>query len=441
MAHFGREQQLAQHQKFTRSLLRVLVLSIPLLALLAHAQHIHQLTNNPSWENTDLTMLTGAPDPVLGAGSAFYFVDNNGNVNQHIVFVSSTNNHIYEIAYDALLAQWGVSDDTKETKGIAAYNGTNSGQFPQLSAFVLNSAEYIYFCGVDGAIHEYSFNDNGNLAWNDTALPVTAGACNQDTDLNANSFAWVLGFAGYPGSQRYVFYLVPSVATGTQAEYADVVQLYYNGSAWSSLNVTKSIKGGVRLSQFGTAAGFADENNAYIFFSSAADKSIYEYTNASGAWAQSEVTASGTVQTSGVNGAMLMFTVPHNTQFVVYYTAQNPITRKGQLQYDLHQLNFASNKWVDTDITKAIGIATESQPFVIPLSVPLSNDRWVFTSSVASSPGSAACLVDVGYGGSGWSYTTLPACPTDGDVAGGEVFAGFIVGPLPVPSQYLYAMY
>lgn len=304
-------------------------LALMLLAAPAFGQHIHQLfsDNDSSWVDNDISTLAGGPAAAPGVTS-FYTA---GNDQLHVYYFTG-DYHVHQLYFNG--TSWSDQDLTVATGGVVQMQGATA-----IGGFSIANAQYVYFCGDDAAIHEYSYGNNGNFSWVDAALPTGVGG----TCLFEVPEALV-AFATTPNNQRHVYY---GVAAG---KGADIYQLYFNGSSWSNQDLTKQIKGAKQALRISPLSGFANGNHQYVFFESLnGHVQQYSYANS---WTSTDLTKASAGVPGNVSGGMIGngatgFAVPGTTQIEVYYAATKT--------FDVQRLTFQNNKWTDTNLSALTG--------------------------------------------------------------------------------------
>ena len=385
--------------------LYVLALILVLFAAPVSGQSIHQLNyDNEVWADSNVTELSAGVS--ASTMTAFYTTPND---ELHVFYSASSNNHIHQMYQQTEpILIWFDQDLTGLTDGEAAM--TYSG----MSGFSIGNAQYLYFCGADEAIHEYSYGNNGHWSWSDAALPTggSDGLCGRVTGSALGE--WVIAFAAGSSGQRYVYYAVPGVdSKGDGVTLID--QLYFNGSTWSNENLTQAIQG-TEGENNTAASGFAIGSAPYIFFTGT-DKHVHEFSDVSG-WTDQDLTVAAKSAGVTVDGVPAAFVVPGTTQIEVYYFAAK--------NADIHQMTFASNKWKDTDLSSATGGSFIAQfQDIIAFPTTPNNNLHVY------SEGENECEDQLYYNGSSWSYQVLPSVCGSGDSG---ALAGFAIGNL----QYVY---
>ena len=378
-----------------------------LLAAPAFGQSIHQLNyDNEVWADSNVTEL-GAGVQANIMMTAFYTTPND---ELHVFYSASSNNHIHQLYQQTQpFLIWFDQDLTALTDGEVAIGSGMSG-------FSIGNAQYVYFCGADQAIHEYSYGNNGNWSWVDASLP-TGGSGGLCGGLSGASVGLsVLAFAGGSNAQRYVYYAVPGVASNGDGVTL-IEQLYFNGSAWSNENLTQTIQG-TEGENYAAVSGFAIGNSPYIFFTGT-DKHVHEFSDVNG-WTDQDLTVEAKSAGVTADGVPAAFVIPGTSQIEVYYFAAK--------NADIHQMTFASNKWKDTDLSSATGGSFFAQfQDIVAFATTPNNNLHVY------SLGQNNCQDQLYYNGTSWSYQVLPSVCGNGDSG---TLAGFAIGNL----QYVYYM-
>jgi len=324
-----RKEQLnsSSYRTSTRLFVFVLGLTLALCTVPAFGQHVHQLYyNNSTWTDTDLTSLAGGPSPAQVGITAFNTTPNN---DLHVFYVSNSDSHIHQLYYNG--SSWTDSDMTAATGGVTAI--TNTFSAPS-SGFALGNAQYLYFCGSDNAVHEYSYGDGGNWNWVDrnlNALVVGGGAPNCSAFSNG-----LVAYATPGNSQRHIFYQPSSSSS-------DIYQIVLKGAAWYGEDETVMTHGAKGDGTW--MAGFAIGNAQYAFFEDVKGR-IHEYSYGAGGnwnWVDKNLTGltkGGKSDTSSLTG-VAAFVIPGTSRIEVYY---------GTSYIDVHQMTYQNHKWTDADI-------------------------------------------------------------------------------------------
>jgi hypothetical protein len=377
----------------------VLGLMLGLFALPAFGEHVHQLYyDNSNWTDTDLTSLTGGPSPAFVGMTAFNTTPNN---DLHVFYISYSDSHVHELFYNG--SSWVDADITSATGGVPA---ATSWFLVPISGFALGNAQYVYFCGNDDDVHEYSYGDGGNWNWVDqnlNALAVGGGAANCSTFSNG-----LVAYATPGNSQRHVFYQ-PSSGPN------DIYHFVLKGSAWYVEDETLTTHGAKGDGTW--MAGFAIGNAQYAYFEDAKGN-IHEYSYGDGGnwnWVDKNLTklTKGPKSALQLQTGVTSFVIPGTSRKEVYYAA-NPF-------FDLHQMTFKNKKWTDTDIG---GPAPLSSSQMVAFATAPNDQFHLYEQVVAGGNG-----VDQLYYNGSWSSQQLVSVLTAG---GGTT--GFAIGNL----QYVY---
>lgn len=208
---------------------------------------LHQLYfNGTSWSDQNLTAWTGAicypgtPFPPAGAGYIAGFAVGN---TQHLfcpgLDATKQHEHLLHIYYNN--STWTYEDITAKVGGSSlAFNGIVTGfRYPGKNQLEVYSTTF------DGHVHQFT---SKGKKWTDLDLTVAMGAPVDD---------WYGGGVAFPtsGNNQFHIYYQPS---------AEVYQLYFNGSSWSSEDLT----GGAGQSDYygSGMAGFAIGNLQHVFY-------------------------------------------------------------------------------------------------------------------------------------------------------------------------------
>lgn len=256
--------------------------------------HVHELSYVDSWTDQDLTALGGGPLATIGSISAFatkpnnqfhvYYEDTNSNPHLHQLYFNGTSwsdadltsftnasclnylitgfatgnlQHILcpgwvgsfpgyfdmmHIYYNN--AGWVYEDITQKAGSSNLYGGTGE------AGFAAGNQGEVYGITVDTHVHQYTYKSR---KWTDMDLTSSVGA---PADFDC---AGMVGFPTKPNNQFH-FYYIPT--TNVNQVYADVYQLFYNGSTWSVANLTNS----QQAYACGGMAGFAIGNLQHVFY-------------------------------------------------------------------------------------------------------------------------------------------------------------------------------
>jgi len=181
------------------------------------ALHINLLQFNGSkWSNTDVTAAGGGP-PAAAANALTSFQDSFGI--RHVFYFAFDNNvqELYEVNTNG---PWSSNDLTLRTNTPGAYFLSGITSF-----FDSSYIEHVFF--IDANNHVRELYNNGQWQTNDlsalTASPITARGG------SLTSFFDSLG--------EHVYYVGYS-----DTNYGDMVELFYSGGTWKSLDMTSYIE-------------------------------------------------------------------------------------------------------------------------------------------------------------------------------------------------------
>ncbi len=204
----------------------------------ADSSHIHQLfsDNGTSWQDTDLTISTGAPLSIyLSAGM------NNGNL-QYVYFVDSSN-HLNQLYYNNVT--WSDTDLTQLTHAIPLETGS-------VAAFAIAKTKKIRVYATNannGHIMQFSSNNSG-VKWTSVDLtkrtkgPLPDGA------------SAILAFVTTPNNDAHIYYV-----SGSQ-----VNEIYQpTATTWKNQNLSASGEGAL-VDEFSGLAGFSLQNEQFVFY-------------------------------------------------------------------------------------------------------------------------------------------------------------------------------
>jgi hypothetical protein len=174
------------------------------------SQHIHQLFyNGVSWENQDLTALSGGPTSSGGPIAGFSVG------NYQYVYYSSRSSHVHQLLYNNV--NWTDTDISakSETQALASF-GAN------IIAFTTTPALHVYYLDTNNDIRQL-FSPDGTK-WQDENL----------TNFNDPSKNVSLSTGFNIGNLQYLYWV--------DGDGGDTHQLSYNNSVWSDTDITKLIK-------------------------------------------------------------------------------------------------------------------------------------------------------------------------------------------------------
>jgi hypothetical protein len=384
------------HTSTSQSILKRLAAGLVGLMLAATAtplfgQHVHQLLYIDNWADTDLTALTGGPTANSQNGSTSFFTQTD---QLHVYYASASDQHVHQLYNNG--TSWSDSDLTSET------NGQTIGFDSPLSGFQIAGAQYVYFCGSDSVVHEYTYGNNGDFSWVDSALPTggTKGQCSDAPSISAIFTS--------PNNQRHVYYTAESSSSAT----APLHQLYFNGSSWANQPFSgKLLKGAKPVEQGGGLVAIAINNEQYVFFQSGNAVYMYSYVDN---WSISNISGSAKAPLPGseFNG-VAAFNIPGTSNFEVYYAA----TKTNHLI----QLSFANNTWTEEDLTEqAGGSGPEPDAQMTALSTPGNSHLYL---------DEGGDIFQLYFNGSDWTNEQLPSTAAEADQ-----LSSFAIGN----DQYVY---
>jgi hypothetical protein len=372
-----------------RLLACVAAFAVMLGAVPAFGQHVHQLLYNDSnWSDTDLTSLTGAPTPAMVGITAFNTTPND---QLHIFYASFTDGHIHQLYNNG--STWTDEDETVTTGGMPQ---TAYAPFGPMSGFALGNAQYVYFCGADNDVHEYSYGEGGNWSWVDRNLNSLEGGSAANCSDGSNS---LVAYATPKNGQRHVFY---QPVEGS----SDIDQLVLKGSSWYFEDETQTAKG--TKGDGSWMAGFAIGTAQYVFFEDSKGN-IHQLAYGAGGdwnWVDKNVTSLAKAPKSATSlyVGVAAFVVPGTSQIEVYYATS---------AFDTRQLTFKGSTWTVEDLGE-LGPAYESQ-FVSFATTP--NNQFHVYYGAEVSPGTFGVNQQY-FNGSFWQSQPLSSLLTEGGLAG-----------------------
>jgi hypothetical protein len=274
-----------------------------------------------------------------------------------------------------------------------------------ISGFALGNTQYVYFCGSDDDVHEYSYGDGGNWSWVDRNLNALVGGGAANCSMFSNG---LIAYATPKNSQRHVFYQ-PSFGPN------DIYQLALKGSSWYAEDETLATHGAKGDGTW--MAGFAIGNAQYAYFEDEKGN-IHEYSYGDGGnwnWVDKNLTAvtKGPKSATYLLAGVTAFVIPGTLRKEVYY---------GTSSFDLHQMTFRNKKWTDTDIG---GPGPQYQSQMVGFATTPNDQFHVYEESIAGGQG----VYQLYFNGS-WSSQELASVATVGGMT------GFAINNL----QYVYYM-
>lgn len=287
------------------------------------AQHVHQLYyNGTSWNEADLTGLTGGPTASAYGISGFAL----GNL--QYVFYVGTDNHVHELYYNN--ANWTDND-------ITALAGANLASFGAMLAFVTtpNNQLHVYYQDQNLDLHQLYFN---GTSWSDADLTSITGAyCYTQ---------WITGFA--VGNLQHVY----CPGFGKQSNNLDMLHIYYNNSTWVYEDITYQAGGSrapINLGS-GVAAFKFPGYPQWEVYGVTDDTHFVEYTRTSPNWFEIDLTADFGAPIDSQFGGIVAFLTRPNDQIHLYYA---PST-------EVYQLYWNGTTWVVEDLTSGSGQADDN---------------------------------------------------------------------------------
>jgi hypothetical protein len=205
-------------------------------------QHLHQLYfNGTVWSDEDLSAATNAY-------CQDYFISGfaTGNL-QHIIcpgFAFGFPGYLDMMHIYYNNASWVYEDITAKSGSADLYQG------PSETGFAVGKQGEVYGITFDTHIHQYTYKGG---KWTDLDLTFNDGA-------PANVACGAMTSFPTPVNNQFHIYYTPT--TSTNQVYADVYQLYFNGSTWSAGNLTNSGQAYV----CGGMSGFAIGNLQHVFY-------------------------------------------------------------------------------------------------------------------------------------------------------------------------------
>lgn len=358
---------------------------------LAFADHIHHLWyNNSTWQDQDLTALTGGPGAnggELAAIAAFRTIPND---QLHVYYVDP-NDHMRQLYYNG--ASWSDQDLTALADGPPA-------QPFSVSGFAIGNLQYVFYLSNPSFhVHELYYN---NSTWQDQDLTALVGGSLADGPLVA--------FATTVNNQFHVYYV--------DLFTLDLHQLYFNGTSWSDQDLTAIMGGGAQCGGF-WASGFAVKNEQHIFCDGTGTPTVppdllHIYYNNS-TWVYEDLTlASGSQQPNGAGPAA--FKVCTN-QWEVY-----SVNGDHAVNNDFTHLFHVDGMWIGDDLTNRIGALNDSNSGQIVAFVTKPNDQYHIYYAPSTE------VYQVYFNGSAWKTEDLTGGNGNADPNAG--MAGFAIGNL-----------
>jgi len=208
--------------------------------------HLHQLYfNGTSWSDADLTAITGA----ICEGSEWSTGFATGNL-QHILCPGyhGTNPGYFDLLHIYYNNDtWVYEDITEEAGGAQLPIYASTGQ----AGFAVGREGEVYGIPVDTDVYQYTYK---NGKWDSLDLTAYIGAP-QNIYCDA-----MVGFPTTPNNQFHIYYAPSSLLNQS---YADVYQLYFNGTTWAVNDLTAGVSQAYLCTGM---AGFAIGNLQHVFY-------------------------------------------------------------------------------------------------------------------------------------------------------------------------------
>jgi hypothetical protein len=224
-------------------------------------QHIYQLyDNNGTWNNGDLTAATG--NTLAASGTALTIVLRPGS--SWALFYIGTNQHIYQLYWNGSSLSNG--DVTAAAGGPVAATGSG------LASFTTSGAGYaVLYVGTDQHVHQIYWTGS---AWSNGDVTASAGAPLAATNSSLALF----------GAHN------PSYAVFNIGANQHVYQLYWTGRFWTSGDVTAASGGPLAVSGSAlTDLGTTSPNYAAFHFATNGDLNQLFWNGSS--WSSGDLTA------------------------------------------------------------------------------------------------------------------------------------------------------
>ena len=365
-------------QKFCAMALMCFCLTMP-----AFADHLHHLWyNNATWQDQDLTALTGGATS-YGAGVAAFRTTPN---NQLHVFYADTGGYIHQVYYNN--TSWSDQNLTSLLGAPLAVVGGVSG-------FAIGNSQYVfYISSPDQHVHQMSYVNN----WSDLDITALGGG------VAANPV--ILAFPTKPNNQFHVYY--------QDLNATDMHQLFFNGTSWVDNDLTAFTGAYCPGGQWW--AGFATGNLQHVFcpgygaYSNNLDLLHIDYNNAS--WVYEDITyrAGGSElplwPDSGAGGFFA------GTSAEIYAVTNDT---------HVHQFTFSRGQWIDNDLTTIIGAPTKTYGGIVAFPTTPNGQFHIYYAPSGE-------IYQLYYNGTSWNV---------GDLTGGggqadyyAAIAGFSIGNL-----------
>ena len=348
---------LRQIFKVTPTLLFFLSLS----QLPAFADHLHHLWyNNSTWQDQDLTALTGGAIS-YGAGVAAFYTTPNQQLH---VYYADKSGYIHQLFYNN--TNWSDQNLTALTGAPLALVGG-------LSGFAIGNSQYVFYVSQDQHVHELSYVNE----WTDSDLTSLGNGVLANPVIRA--------FPTKPNNQLHVYY--------QDSNATNMHQLYFNGTSWSDSDLTSATGAYCPGGQWW--AGFATGNLQHVFcagygaFGGNLDLLHIYYNNIT--WVYEDVTfrAGGSElpiwPDSGVSGFVA------GTQGEIY-----AVTNDQHIQ----QFTYYRGHWSDFDLTASIGAPSKTYGGIAAFPTTPNGQFHIYYASGAG-------VFQIFYSGTAWSIQNL----------------------------------
>ncbi len=337
-----------------------------LFANLAFADHVHHLWyNNSTWQDVDLTTLTGGGIS-YGAGIAAFHTPGS----QLHVYYSDKSDHMHQLYYNN--TSWSDQDLTALTGGPNVLVGGISG-------FNIGNFQYVFYLGVDQHVHELSYVDN----WTDQditvlgngvlgnpvilAFPTTPndqfhvyyqdsnahdlhqlyfnGTSWSDADLTSFTGAYCPGGQWWAGLAAGNIQHIVCAGYGKYSNNLDLLHIYYNNITWVYEDITYKV-GGLPIYPDSADAAFGVVSSQGEVYGITNDGHIHQYTDKKGKWSDLDLTFDENAPAKAYGGMTAVITRP-NDQFHIFLAPDN----------DIYQLYYNGASWAVDNLTGGTGQA------------------------------------------------------------------------------------
>lgn len=255
-------------------------------------QHIYGgLLNSGSFE--DITSLTGAPDPASLSSPITGFADASGD---HVFFAAS-NQHVYQLYYEANLHEWTPVEDITTTSGAPVAAGGSS-----LSGFSDTPGEHVIYLGTNNHVYQLYYNFNAH-EWGYGDLTSITGNIPAAAGSPLSSY--------FDSNGEHIFFL------GTNHH---VYQLWFEDSAnkWVPVEDLTAAAGAPVAQSGSSLAAFNDDSSQDRVFYEGTNEHIYElFTKTGGTWVYGDLT-SATGAAAAVSGSPITAFPNPQVEYVLY---------------------------------------------------------------------------------------------------------------------------